>query len=313
MKQKIYLFGITTALIIFLGSVFKVNHLPGAGVLLISGIITLVFLFLPVALYDNYKDQGSSQNLPLYIVTWITSFVVFTAMLFKIMHWKYAGILLTVALPFPYLVFLPVFLRITSKNKNFSIYNTVFVLLLLAINSVFSVLLSFNVSKARIDDSYHLSLTYNKLEMALDNLPLVYPSLPVNLKIDEAVRIVNEYQITILKNEPFPEKQWENNPGNLQRADSRDIAAQALLDKGESVAGLELSESLKNLILEMGKNPEYGEFSKKAPFIFDIVPPDGYKPSSPVRNLTESSLAWSLIYLDGLETNLKLMKLLTSF
>ena len=117
MKQKIYIFGVITALVIFAGIIFKINHFAGAGILMIVSMVTLVLLFLPVALINNYKAEGTRQNLPLYFVTWMTCFVVFLAMLFKIMHWPYAGILMTIALPFPYVVFLPVFLIVTARNK----------------------------------------------------------------------------------------------------------------------------------------------------------------------------------------------------
>jgi hypothetical protein len=40
--------------------------------------------------------------------------------LFKIMHWPGAGIFLMVALPFPFLVFLPVYLYVTSRLCMFS-------------------------------------------------------------------------------------------------------------------------------------------------------------------------------------------------
>lgn len=141
MKQKIYLLGLATTIVIFSGTIFKINHWPGAQILLTVGLMTLIFFFLPAALINNYKAQETRQNLPLYIVTWLTCAIVFTSMLFKISHWQGAGILLTIALPFPYVVFLPVFLITTSKIKNFNIYNTVFVLFLMALTSVFSVLL----------------------------------------------------------------------------------------------------------------------------------------------------------------------------
>ena len=140
MKQKIYILGVITAIILSTGAILKVNHWPGAGILITAGTLILVFIFIPVALIDNFKAEGNSKNRLLYIVTGITCFVVFTGMLFKIMHWPYAGVGLLIALPFPYIVFLPVFLIVTSRNKNYNIFNTIFVLLLLAINSVFSAL-----------------------------------------------------------------------------------------------------------------------------------------------------------------------------
>ena len=187
MKQKIYILGVVTSLIAFIGIIFKVNHFPGAGILMTVGLLLLVWLFLPLALVNNYKAEGNRQNLLLYIVTWLTCFVIFTSMLFKIMHWPGAGIMLTIALPFPYIVFLPVFLVVTGKNKNFNIYNTVFVLLLLALNSVFAALLAFNVSKETIHDSYNLSTNYNKLETSLSQLPASDPESAINIKIDEII------------------------------------------------------------------------------------------------------------------------------
>src|SRR5450759_349254 len=209
MKQKIYIFGVVTALIVFAGTIFKVNHFPGAGILLTIGLVTLVLLFIPVALINHYKAEEPRQNLLLYIVTWLTCFVVFTAMLFKIQHWPYAGIFLTVAMPFPYVVFLPVFLTVTSKNKNFNIYNTVFVLLLLALNSVFSALLALNVSKDTLVDSYNISRDYNKVEAAMVQLPVIVNESAVNVKIDEIIKITNDYQDLILKHEGMNREEWE--------------------------------------------------------------------------------------------------------
>lgn len=164
MKQKIYILGIITALILFAGTMFKVNHWPAAAALLIIGISTLLIIFLPLALINHYRNEGNRQNLLLYLVTWLTCFVVFTAMLFKILHWPGAGYYLLIALPFPYVVFLPVYLIVTSKNKNFNIYNTVFILFLMAGQSVFSAFLALGVSREKINDSVAMSTHYNRIK-----------------------------------------------------------------------------------------------------------------------------------------------------
>ena len=109
MKQKIYILGLLTTLFISLGAIFKVNHWPAAAHLLILGIFLLVFVFVPVALRNLYKAEGNRHNLPLYWATWLTCLVIFIGMLFKILHWPNAGIFLLIALPFPYIIFLPVF------------------------------------------------------------------------------------------------------------------------------------------------------------------------------------------------------------
>jgi hypothetical protein len=308
MKQKIYILGIISAIIISTGVIMKVEHWPTAQILITAGTLILVLIFFPAALINNYKAEGNAQNRLLYIVTYITCFVVFTGMLFKIQHWPFAGIALLIALPFPYIVFLPVFLAVTSKNKNFNIYNTVFVLLLLALNSVFSCLLALNVSKEIIEDSYNLSRDYKRQETALTQLPERHKQSPVNLKIDEVLKIVNEYQDKILKQEGLSREQWNSNPGNLWRPEARGVAANAILNPNGPFPGEELQAVLENLILEFGISPGYESLAKTAPLIFYYSEDGSIGDSRIQHDFTLSPLAWALIYLDGLEANLLMIK-----
>lgn len=142
MKQTYYYPGLLAVLLISAGTVFKVNHFPGAAAMIVTGMLMLVLVFLPLALMSNYRVHGSRQNSSLYLVTWLTCAVMFTSMVFKILHWPGAGILVLIALPFPFVVFLPVYLMVTSRIKNFNIFNTVYVLFFLAAISVLSSLLA---------------------------------------------------------------------------------------------------------------------------------------------------------------------------
>lgn len=308
MKQKIYILGLVTALIVFSGTIFKISHFPGANILLTLGLATMVLLFLPMALRNHYISGENRQNLSLYIVTWVTCLVIFTAMLFKLMLWPYAGLLLTIALPFPYIVFLPVFIYSTSKDRNFNIYNTVFVLLLVALNSVFSGLLALNVTKKSMDDSMNLSRDFNRLEQVLIQANELTKQTSVNILIDDVLNIVADYQDVILKNENLTRVNWINEPGNLIRPDFRGIAAISLLNSGESTYGSRLANGLKNLIKEMQKTPGYEDLAKSAPAIFDFVEPVDKDSDWAKRFFNDRNLAWVLIYLDGLRYNLLSIK-----
>jgi len=309
MKQKIYILGVITAIIICTGVILKVNHWPTAGILITAGTLVLVLIFFPAALINNYKAEGNTQNRLLYIVTYITCFVVFIGMLFKIMHWPHAGIGLLIALPFPYIVFLPVFLIVTSKNKNFNIYNTIFVLLLLALNSVFSALLSLNVSRDTITDSYNISRNYNKIEAAIAQKPIIGNESAVNMKIDEILKITNDYQDLILKHEGMTREEWENNPAKLLRADSPNIAATVLSDNGEMPAGIKLEKSLSELVVLMKQTKGYEETAKVLPAIVGLGVENEEDPAwaFTFRNIL-INLSWVLTYLDGLEANLSMIK-----
>jgi len=309
MKQKIYLLGLITTAIIILGALLKINHWPGGGQLIIIGIIMLVLVFLPLALINHYRTEGKSKNPALYIVTWLTCFVVFGGMLFKIMHWPGAAKALMIALPFPYVVFLPVFLAVTGKDKSFSIYNTVYVLFLLAGISVFSALLALNVSKEKIDDSMGLSRTYNRLEAVLDELPSPAIQTPVVLKIDEILKIVDDYQSRIFAADRTSEEQWNNDPWTLRIPQAHDVSSRALIIEGKHpTLDYRLQSSLAGLINQLGNSDENSRLAEVVPGIFDFRE----APDDPLGWTTEKFVitpqVWSLIYLDGLETDLKLLK-----
>jgi hypothetical protein len=309
MKQKIYIFGVITTLIVFTGTIFKISHFPGANILLSAGLLTLVLVFIPVALINHYNAQEQRQNKALYIVTWLTCFLVFTSMLFKIQHWPFAGILLMVALPFPYVVFLPVFLGVTSKNKNFNIYNVVFVLSLLAFNSVVSSMIALNVSKEKIEDSYNLSRNYNKLGMVQDQLPDPDAQTAVDLKINEVLKTIKDYQELILKSEGLSWQKWRNDPGNLWRPDAKAVAAEVLIKAEGLPVGGRLESGLKSLISEMRNTKGCEGLAKAAPVIFGIAEPTNNKTAWGESTFRESNLSWALTYLDGLETNLRMIKI----
>ncbi len=308
MKQKIYIFGIITTMVILTGTVFKINHWPGAGILLILGILTLAWVFIPVALINAYKGNKASHYLPLYIVTYITSLVVFTAMLFKIQHWPGVHNLFLIALPFPYLVFLPVFLYTVSKDKNYNVYNVVFVLSLLALNSVFSVLLALNVSKSRLEDSYSVSRNYNHIESVLGHLQNKVSQSAIDIKIEGVIKIVNEYQDIILKEEGISAEQWVSNPDNLWRPEVRGIAANTLAGSFDPPIAGKLSDGLLDLISEMNNTRGYEEFAKVAPVVFDYNSKTESVLDWGQRIFAYNNLSWALIYLDGLKANLSLIK-----
>jgi hypothetical protein len=230
-------------------------------------------------------------------------------MLFKIQHWPYAGVALLIALPFPYIVFLPVFLTVTSKNKNFNIYNTVFVLFLLALNSVFSALLSLNVSKETIDDSYNLSWNYNKVEASAAQLPIIVNGSAVKMKIDEIIKITNNYKNLILRSQGMTREQWEKNPGNLLRPENQNIAAAVLADNGDIPPGMKLNKAITELIDLMKQTKGFEDAAKALPSILDLDEEKGQDDALNfyTRNIFVP-LSWALIYLDGLDANLLMIK-----
>jgi hypothetical protein len=308
MKQKLYILGYITLAVIIMGVVFKVNHFPGAGYMLIAGITTFTLIFMPLALADNYKSSEKPDSKLFYIVTWLTVFVVFTAMLFKIQHWQYAGLLLAVSLPFPYLVFLPVFLATAARREKASIFNTVMVLLLLVLNTVFSGLLSFGPSKELIDDSYEYPHSLNYLEASLKDSYKYESTTSLGKAIDEALLTIGSYQELILEAEGLTVEEWEMNKGRLNRPDSKAVADFAIINSGDF--GVKLYNELNKVTEELELSNKFSAIAVSAPYLLGYFDYIGNQHGWAFTSFSENNLLWAMTYLDGLQTNLLMIKAL---
>lgn len=308
MKTKIYFVGLLAALLAFLGVLFKIQHWPGAFFALAGGIFILLFVFLPLALRSNYKAEGTRGSAILYIVTWITCLVVLMSMLFKIQHWPGAGYLLIAAIPFPYVVFLPVYLIVTGRNKNHNIYNTVAILFLLTIVSALSALLSLGVTRDKLTDSLLLSGNYSRTEAALERVVADNESSALTLKVDEALDLLNKYEELRLLGEGITRQQWIENPYAIFQSSLKPIGSAYTRESTVKIY-FDLQTTLSDLI-EMAK----GDPGNK-PLSENIGNMLGMQKSSGKGYLFGDVLfrinlqPWEFVYLDGLRVNLMMLRL----
>lgn len=306
MKQKIYILGMATAMIVTLGTLFKVNHWPGAFILLIAGISVLVFVFVPLALINSLKDEDTKGNRLLYSVAWLTSFVVFTAMLFKIQHWPGSGFLMMVSIPFPFLVFLPVYLIVTSGQKGHSIFNTVYMLFYLMILACFTALLSLNVSKEKMVDSFSLIRNYHLSQNAAAVFENQQQS-PVIRKIDEVIDITEEYSDIYLGYLNVRTDMWKGDLGVFQTSWSFSMPGGKKGRQAEAIHSKLLS-GLNDLISLLEKTPGCESLAAAAPSVFSLQKTSGGDyVLNPDLNMTPTH-PWLLSYIMGLENNLKLIR-----
>ncbi|MFN8241809.1 MAG: hypothetical protein U0X39_13795 [Bacteroidales bacterium] len=302
MKQKLYILGLLTAILMVGGAISKMNHWPGAGILITLGIVIFVFLFLPLALANNYRMQEKRQGLLLYFITWLTCAVVFSAMLFKLMHWPFSGIMMFIAIPFPFVVFMPVFVGHIAGKSWISINEVVFVFFLLVIQSVFAAFLAINVSKTRINDTYALAGNYRVTSMVLDQKTNPDNKAPLVSRIDEIISIIESYEQVILKTEGVSTGDWNKKPGNLLRPDAAIINGIGNESPGEP-AGKKLYNGLRGLVDELGKSASFSDLAVNAPVIFDLPASEDLEDWSK-RVFSNSNNIWSLAWLDGLKSTL---------
>lgn len=120
MKNSMKIFGVISTILLAFGALFKIEHWPGAGIMITLGFFLLCFVFLPSAVYVSYREVSNRTKLFVHITGFISAFLFSVSFLFKIQHWPGAGILMLVASLICGLFFIPAFFISRLKESNSS-------------------------------------------------------------------------------------------------------------------------------------------------------------------------------------------------
>jgi hypothetical protein len=94
MKKTLKIVGIASSVLILLGSVLKILHLPGASVMLVFGGMLFSFIFLPLMIVLKFKDEESTVDKWVLSFGFLLAIGISAGILFKLMRWDYAHILM---------------------------------------------------------------------------------------------------------------------------------------------------------------------------------------------------------------------------
>jgi hypothetical protein len=73
--------GVLGIVLFFLGTLFKLEHWPGASIMLILGAVTLFSIFLPIYAYKAYNEEKTIKNSFIFSVFVLTFIITFTFLL----------------------------------------------------------------------------------------------------------------------------------------------------------------------------------------------------------------------------------------
>jgi hypothetical protein len=146
MKNKILIFGIICLNILVLGAFMKVFHMPGAGTMIILGMVSFALLFLPIALVNSFKGLGKTKK-PLFIVGFICVATSVLGAMCKIEHLPGSNLFLLIGIPLPFMFFLPMYLYYQKKEKINSVINFAKIILLIIFIAVVNSLLTLSVTR----------------------------------------------------------------------------------------------------------------------------------------------------------------------
>lgn len=140
MKKRTMITGYAAALMVLAGLVFKLQHWPGASILIVSG--SAIFSFGYGILLFLEKRKATEESLPKYIAIWVLllMIVIPVSFAFKMQHWPGAsvGIIashLLLFLSIPVLIIYAIKTKDPLKKLNF--HNEVIIIILLAAFSIF--------------------------------------------------------------------------------------------------------------------------------------------------------------------------------
>lgn len=107
MKKLMKTTGLIAPALLGIGSLFKIFHWPGAGILLVLGFFVLCFFFLPTSIYILYKETKSKKNMLTYLSGFMAALLYSLGVLFKVMHFPFGTELLFAGIFTSVLLFLP--------------------------------------------------------------------------------------------------------------------------------------------------------------------------------------------------------------
>jgi hypothetical protein len=116
--KRIFLFisAFFTALFTIIGILFKVQHWPGAGIIITLAGATAVLMLMPAILHSTLVSRERKAAPVVYIIGAIAIVLCLTGFFFKLMHWPLAGMLIVAGLLILVLIAFPWYVITTMQN-----------------------------------------------------------------------------------------------------------------------------------------------------------------------------------------------------
>jgi hypothetical protein len=131
MKKLIQMSGLLSAILLLSGNVFKTLHLAGAIFLITSAVIIFVTLFLPLLIAQNLSKTKNTVDKVRLTLANLLSMIAVTGILFKLMHWPYATMIMLISIGIFIFGYIPFYYLSKIKKSNLfdTTVNTVFMMM----------------------------------------------------------------------------------------------------------------------------------------------------------------------------------------
>lgn len=286
MKKFMYILGTVAPSLVIIGTIFKLQHWPGASILLTLGLVLLALVYIPVFVSIKIRDtreEGKKVNKGIYYIGMVAGIVFILGALFKIMHWPGAGFMITLSGLFAAVVFIPLLVVNALRDKENQVQS--FTLLIFVLSAIAIIFMSFalRVSKS-VMDSFVLAANDNQstievlhksnelLAARIDEISAdeLVPLSEFTEKANKLDAFINETMELMIVEVHDKNSEAIDNEGNIDfslvmNKDNSTIPIQMMLGIDYKVARGEVIEKLLNdlvgFITAIG-NEELGSVSK---------------------------------------------------
>lgn len=130
MKKTMIISGVISAICFITGTVFKFNHWPGAGIIFVLAFAIFALLFLPLMSVLKMRENKGTRNKIVLIAGTLLGITAVLGVLFKVMHWPGASILMYVTVFGLMCAFIPLYFFSGIRNPEYKV-NTIVTTVLL--------------------------------------------------------------------------------------------------------------------------------------------------------------------------------------
>ncbi len=163
MKKFMYVLGTIAPSLVIIGSIFKIQHWPGASIMLVLGLTLLALVYIPVFVSIKIRDtrkEGEKVNKGVYFIGMVSGIIFIMGAMFKIMHWPGAGVMIALSGLVVALVFIPFLVINALRDKENQVQS--FTLLIFVLSFVAIIFMSFALRVSQsVMDSFVLAANDN--------------------------------------------------------------------------------------------------------------------------------------------------------
>lgn len=170
MKKVLKLSGMLTAGLTVAGAIFKTMHWPGAGILILAGGLSFSLVFLPLLIAIKMRDDASKMDKAVFSVGFFLGMMMSLGLVFKLMHWPYANILMMTGVLLFTAVYVPLYFFSRYRRPELKFNTAVNSVLMLCCGGIFFSMFNLSYSKQYADN-----MKEQNLEMHENSL-LIYAS-----------------------------------------------------------------------------------------------------------------------------------------